>query len=58
MHGQHKTLIPSTLNHITLIFHQINNTQFKLLTQFSAIIYDNGVDWQKIPLILKNVGRV
>ena len=38
MDGQRETLIPSKLNHITLPFHQTNNPELKLATEFNALL--------------------
>lgn len=45
MNGQCKTLIPSRLNHITLLSHQTNNTKLKLTIGFNTVICDNITDY-------------
>ncbi len=45
MGNQYETLIPSKLNHVTLISHQTNTSQFKLIIGFNISIYDNTIDY-------------
>ncbi len=44
MSNQCETLIPSKLNHITLLSHQTNNSELKSIIEFDAFIYDNTID--------------
>lgn len=46
MNGQRKTIIPSKLDYIPLIFHKTNNTKPKVTIEFSISIYDNMIDYR------------
>ncbi len=56
MGGQRKTLIPSKLKYITLLSHQINNSEVKSIIGFNLSIYNNTIDYlwliQRILLII------
>ena len=45
MGNQYETLIPSKLNHITLLSHQTNNTEHESIIEFNTLIYSNTIDY-------------
>ena len=45
MGSQRETLILSRLKYITLLSHQTNNTEAKLIKRFNDSIYDNIIDY-------------
>jgi len=45
MGNQCETSIPSRLKYITLLSHQTNNSQFKLIIGFNAFIYDSAKNY-------------
>ncbi len=45
MGNQCQTLIPSSVEYMTLLSHQTNNCQFKSIIGFNASTYDNGIDY-------------
>ena len=45
MRNQYETLIPSRLKYITLLSHQANNTELKLVIGFNAFIYTSTTNY-------------
>lgn len=45
MGSQRENLIPSRLEYITLLSHQTDNSQFKLIIGINASIYNNVINY-------------